>query len=225
MSKLRYVVAGLLSAAALAVVPATTAFAGVTPSPNYTPTYKPVPPPQPRQWLFDVQDSTIGGVTVNNVEGTGAIPMVNWLLSGPSSLRTFRLLGNSVTIRSAPLPFPSINLATCTVTFNQVTPFAIVAGTGIAAGARSQNGQLVLQDLVSYPYVQRGYKGQQFCPLRFVSVFTILAALRAGHPVPGLPTPTFQDLSIQGFANVTLRTAPKPYATPSVTQFITPSHT
>jgi hypothetical protein len=231
MSKLRNAAIAGIAAVALAL-PASVAFAGTTPSPSAPTTISPnfgySPPPTPvplrfRNWQFDVQKSSIGTVLVNNVEGFGAIPMLAWLNTQNSPVRdTFALGPNSVTIRHLPLPFPTIDLTTCTVEFNEVSPFSIVAGTGTAAGAISQNGLLRLQGLISYPYVKKhGYRNNnQVCPLRFVSVFAILFAIRNNLPVPGLPTPTFTDFAVQGDAQVAVPlavTPPTPY--PSKTTY------
>lgn len=224
MPRIRTLAIAALTAAAL-TVPASAALAG-TPSPSpASPTispnfgYNPTPTPVPvrfRNWQFDVQRSHISTFLINNVEGQGAIPMLNWLNTQNGPFRdTFALGPNSVTIRHNPLPFPTVDTTTCSVEFNQVSPFRIVAGTGTAAGAISRNGLLRLQGLVSYPYVNKLRYGQ-VCPLRFVSVFSILNAIRNNLPVPGLPTPTFTNFAIQGNAQVAVPlavTPPTPHPT------------
>lgn len=219
--RIRNLAIAAAAAAALLAGSVSVASAGVTPSPS-TPTispnfgYNPTPTPQPvfRNWQFDVQRSHIGLVNVNNVEGQGAIPMVAWLNTQNGPIRdTFSLGTNSVTIRHLPLPFPTIDTTTCTVEFNEVSPFRIVAGTGTAAGTISRNGLLRLQGLISYPYVKvrkYGYSQAQVCPLRFVSVFAVLLAIRNNLPVPGLPTPTFTDFAVQGDAQVAVPLAVVP---------------
>jgi hypothetical protein len=228
--RIRHLAIAAIAAAAVAIPG--TALAGVTPSPS-VPTVAPnfgynPPTPTPRlqfrDWQFDVQRSHIAAIVVNNVEGQGAIPMLNWLNTQNGQFRdTFALGLNSVTIRHQPLPFPTVDLTTCTVEFNQVSPFRIVAGTGTALGAVSRNGLLRLQEMISYPYVQRhgygyGQRARMVCPLRNVSVFAILFAIRNNLPVPGLPAPTLTSAAVQGHALVAVPRAvvpPTPYPTHS----------
>lgn len=231
--RIRHLAIAAVAAAAVAIPG--TALAGVTPSPSaptvapnfgYNPSPTPTPTLQFRDWQFDVQRSHIAAILVNNVEGQGAIPMLNWLNTQNGQFRdTFSLGPNSVTIRHQPLPFPTVDLATCTVEFNQVSPFRIVNGTGTAFGAVSRNGLLRLQELISYPYVQRhgygyGQRAKMVCPLRNVSIFAVLFAIRNNLPVPGLPTPTFTSAAVQGHALVALPRAvvpPTPYPTKTKT--------
>ena len=237
--RFRNTIIGLAAAAAL-VLPASSAFAGTTPSPTapatltpyfgYSPSPTPTPRPVFRNWQFDVQESAIGGINVNNVEGQGAIPMVAWFNTQNSQFQdTFSRGPNSVTIRHNPLPFPTVDTVTCSVEFNQVSPFRIVHGTGTAAGAISRNGLLRLEALISYPYVSKwyGYRNVQVCPLRFINPFTLLFFIRNNLPVPGLPTPTFTDFAVQGDALVALPVQlpvqPTPYPTPTKTATYAPT--
>lgn len=227
--RIRIMAIAAVSAAAL-VIPASAAFAGNTPTP--TPTiapnfgYSPPPTPQPvqfRNWQFDLQLSNIGAVAVNNVEGFGAIPMVAWTDTQLSpTLDKFSRGANFVVVRHAALPFPSVNLRTCTLEFNQTARFRIVASGGTAARAVSRNGLYVLQGLLSFPYVRSHYA--QVCPLRFVNLFALLLALRSNSPtLPGnLPAPTFNDFGVQGDAQVALAAVPTP---PIVTPTPYPTHT
>ncbi len=227
--KIRTLAIAVFTAAALAI-PATAAFAGGTPTPN--PAGSTVSPnfgynPQPvqfRNWQFDLQLSNIGAVNVNDVEGVGAIPMVAWTDTQLSpTLDKFSRGGNFVVVRHAALPFPSVNLTTCTLEFNQVAPFRIVASSN---GAISRNGLYVLQGLISFPYVNRhsqysdsqsrSIHDKQVCPLRFVNLFALLQQLRGNSQnLLGLPAPTFDDFGVQGDAQVSVRpvVTPTPYPT------------
>ena len=229
MPKLRLCVISALAALGLAAVPATAAFAGGTPTPSpASPTISPQfgynPQPQFRNWQFDLQQSDIGAIHVNDVEGFGAIPMVAWTDTQLSqTLDKFSRGGQFVVLRHPALPFPTVNLTTCTLEFNQTAPFRIVASS---SGAISRNGLFVLQGLISFPYVnskhgqqygdqQYGKHRVQVCPLRFVSLFALLQQLRANSPnLLGLPAPTFDDFAVQGDAQVSLRNVkPTPYPT------------
>lgn len=226
--RIRRILAITAFATAGLLVPASAAFAGNTPSPSaptispnfgYSPPPTPIPTPTVfRNWQWDVQESSIGGINVNNVEGQGAIPMVAWLNTQNSQFQdTFSRGPNSVTLRHNPLPFPTVDTTTCSVEFNQVSPFRIVNGTGTAAGAISRNGLFRLEALISYPYVQKRGYGNQVCPLRFVSPLAILFAIRNNLPVPGLPTPTFTDFAVQGDAQVAVTPTVIPTPTPTKT--------
>lgn len=234
--RFRKTIVGLTAAAAIAL-PASAAFAGGTPTPTpVQPTispnfgYSPPPTPRPvfRNWQFDLQLSNIGAVAVNNVEGFGAIPMAAWTDTQLSpTLDKFSRGANFVVVRHAALPFPFVNLRTCTLEFNQTARFHIVASGGTAAGAVSRNGQYVLQGLLSFPYVSK-YRGNygngaQVCPLRFVNLFALLYALQNNSPtLPGnLPAPTFNDFGVQGDAQVSLNAVPTP---PIVTPSPTPTY-
>lgn len=239
--RFRKTIVGLTAAAAIAL-PASAAFAGGTPtpspaSPSISPNFGYRPTPQPVQyWQFDVQQSNIGLLNTNDVEGVGAIPMAAWLDTQLSpTLDRFSRGANSVTLRHAALPFPTVNLRTCTLEFNQVAPFRVVAGTGTAAGAISRRGQYVLQGLISFPYVSkhRGYGNQnaQVCPLQFVNLFSVLIAIQNNSPyLPGLPRPTFTDFAVQGDALVAVPLVspiytPTPYPTKTYAPTVSGSST
>lgn len=235
--RIRSAIIATAAAAALAI-PASAAFAGTpTPSPSaptITPNFGYSPPPTPtpvrfRNWQFDLQLSQIGAVAVNNVEGFGAIPMAAWTDTQLSpTLDKFSRGANFVVLRHAALPFPAVNLTTCTLEFNQTARFRIVASGGTAARAVSRNGLYVLQGLLSFPYVTRhgygyGHRSVQVCPLRFVNLFALLQALRNNSPnLLGLPAPTFNDFAVQGDAQVALQAVPTP---PIVTPTPTPTKT
>jgi len=213
MSRIRLCVISALAALAALALPASTAFAGTpAPTPVITPHFG-YHPQQFRNWQFDVQLSQIGAVNVNDVEGVGAIPMAAWTDTQLSPfLDKFSRGGSFVILRHPALPFPSVNLTTCTLEFNQVAPFRIVASS---SGAISQNGLYVLQGLISFPYISKHYSRAQVCPLRFVNLFALVQALRANSPnLLGLPAPSFDDFAVQGDAQVSLRNVtPTPYPT------------
>lgn len=226
------IVSAAVLAACLVAGGATAAFAGVTPSPApSTPTISPnfgyhPPKPRPKAWTFDLQQSDIalGLVNVDDVEGSGAIPMHLWRDVQLNPVTDKFVLGpNSVTIRHSPLPLPSVNLGTCTVTFDQIGHFAILRGTGTGANLRSRNGQFDLQGMVSFPTVRKlGYRAQ-VCPLAFLSPWT-LRAIIASNGSGGLPAPTFTDFAVQGSASVfsTLPVVPAPY--PTYTPTVSPTY-
>lgn len=226
MTRIRLCVISVLAALGLAL-PASAALAGQpTPTPT-VPTISPQfgynPHPQFRNWQFDLQQSNIGAFSVNDVEGVGAIPMAAWTDTQLSpTLDKFSRGALFVIVRHAPLPFPTVNLTTCTLEFNQVSRFRIVASS---SGAISRNGLFVLQGLISFPYAS-SHAGQysqhqhaQVCPLRFVNLFALVQALRAGSSnLLGLPAPTFDDFAVQGDAQVSLRNVtPTPYPSQSAT--------
>lgn len=214
MSIRKAVLIGTL-ALGLAGAGSTEAFAGTHPTP--TPT---VPVPTPvvaHPWQFDVQQSDIAGLAVNDVEGTGAIPMHRWVdvASANPAIDTFQLGANSVTLRHSRLrdALLDVNPYTCTATVNQLGRFRIIRGTGTGANLRSLNGRFVLEGLLSFPLTRSG-----FCVLRFAGSGRILRAIEAGLPVLGV-SPTFTDFSVQGRAQVfrVAPPAPRPFFTPSDT--------
>jgi hypothetical protein len=195
------------------------AFAGGTPAPvpatvppTTTPTTNPVitphfgfHPPVVQPWQFDVQESSIGGVNVDDVEGSGALLMHLWTDNQLSPvLDRFQLGANSVTLWHQALPLPAVDLRTCTVTFDQQDArFAIVAGAGTGAHLRSLNGRFDLLGMVSFPLV----RGR--CPLAFISPFTIRSAIAHNRLGSTLPVPSFTDFAVQGRADV-VRVTPVP---------------
>jgi hypothetical protein len=188
---------------------ATAARAGDTPTPEPTVStqapqfgYHPV---RARDWLFDVQQSDIAGLAVDDVEGTGAIPMSRWIdVQLSDNVDRFQRGPNSVTLWHDGLDLAAltVNRYTCTVTFDQPDGrFRILSGTGTGAGLRSVNGRFDLTGLISFPLVfkHRHEIGLSVCPLVFLGDGTILRLILAGR---GLPAPTFTDFSVQGRAQV-----------------------
>jgi hypothetical protein len=225
ITKLKAAAAGLLSLG-LVAGGAVAASAGVTPSPSATATPSPNFGYHPKHvrvtpWTFDLQQSDIAGLAVNDVEGAGAIPMSRWTDTQLApDVDRFSLGGNSVTLLHDPLPVPDVNLRTCTVTFSQPAGrFRIIAGTGTGAGLRSLGGQFDLTGLVSFPLVgkHRYGGGLMVCPLRFLSPGTILRVIESGVPVRGLPAPVFTDFAVQGSADVFRVPVRVPVVPPSYT--------
>jgi hypothetical protein len=213
--------AGITVAAVAAVGPA--AFAGQVPTP--APSVQPISPhfgfhpPVVQPWQFDVQESNIGTINVDDVEGSGALPMAAWHdVQLSPVLDRFQLGANSVTLWHEALPLPTVNLRTCTVTFDQQDArFAIVSGAGTGAHLRSLNGRFNLLGMVSFPLV-RGH-----CALRFISPFTIRSAIIHNRLGSVLPRPSFTDFAVQGRADV-VRVTPTPVY-PSYTPTTTPTTT
>ena len=226
MSKLKVLaMAGVT--AAVVVGSASAAFAGQVPtptpsqsgsqstsqSPSVTPVITPhfgFHPPVVRPWQFDVQQSTIGNINIDDVEGSGALTMQAWQdVQLSPVLDRFQLGANSVTLWHEPLPAPAVNVRTCTVTFDQQNVrFAIVAGTGTGAHLRSFGGRFNLLGMVSFPLV-RGH-----CPLGFISPYSIRSAIVHNRLGSVLPRPSFTDFAVQGRADVLL---PAPVVTPTPT--------
>lgn len=222
MFRFRMLAAAGVAAVAVAGTSAT-AFAGTTPVPTPAPQITPhfgFHPPVVQPWQFDVQESSIGGINVDDVEGTGALLMHLWHDNQLSPvLDKFQLGANSVTLWHEALPLPTVNLRTCTVTFDQQDArFAIVAGTGTGAHLRSFGGRFNLLGMVSFPLVHR------HCPLAFLSTYTIRSAIVHNRLGSVLPEPSFVDFAVQGRADV-VRVTPRvvtpfpshPQYTPSAT--------
>jgi len=232
MSRFRALAAVSAAALALGLVTwgATAASAGETPPPTDTPTVSPQfgyhPQPRARDWTFDVQQSDIAGLAVDDVEGQGAIPMTRWAdIQLSNNVDRFQRGPNSVTLWHDGLDLASIdvNRYTCTVAFNQPDGrFRIIAGTGTGAGLRSLNGRFDLEGLISFPLVgghpRYGHDGGlRVCPLAFLSDGRILRLILLGR---GLPAPTFTDFSVQGRAQVfAVPVRPVPYPTPTQTYY------
>jgi hypothetical protein len=213
------VVSGI-SALALAAA-GTTAFAGTTPTPHDTPTvspnfgYSPPPTPRPvqlRDWQFDLQQSQIDVTQVNDVDGFGAVPFNGWTdVQLSPNVDRFQRGGNSITLWHDSLPFPTVEADTCTINFDQNEgSFRVIAGTGIGAGWRSVNGRFNLRGVISV----RDRNG--VCPLRFVSLGTILRDVEFNRPLPGQVT--FADFAVQGDAKLfrTVQPLPVPHPTRTV---------
>jgi len=206
MSK-RSIVAALSLAAGLTLAGTATASAHVSgdPTPYPTPTQqvcdqspapvylsayhgnRPSPRPQcrPALWQFDFTGSQIDGLTLNDVRGVGAIPMSRWQETDVNPfVSEFSRGANNVFLLHQRLPFPNINLGTCTATFDQVGTFRVLRGAGTGANFRVVPGtsQYILRGLVSVDLVQRhGYLDRRHhrqnvvCPLQFVNPFTLRA--------------------------------------------------
>jgi hypothetical protein len=195
--------------------------AGETPGPVVTPTVSPnfgyhPKPVRSRDWTFDVQQSDIAGLSVDDVEGAGAIPMNRWAdVQLSNNVDRFQLGGRSVTLWHDGLDLAAltVNRYTCTVTFDQPDGrFRILNTTGLGAQLRSRNGQFDLEGLISFPLVSKHRDGGlSVCPLSFLSDGRILRLILAGY---GLPAPTFTDFAVQGRASVfALPVRPVPYPT------------
>jgi hypothetical protein len=227
-----------LAAGAVVALTATTvpsAFAGTpTPEPSVSTNFG-TPPPKPvirvRDWEFDVQQSDIGGLAVNDVEGRGAIPMSRWTDDQSSNnVDTFRLGGRFVTLWHDGLDQAAmdVNTYTCTVTFDQPNGrFRILRTGGLGAQLRSVNGQFDLQGELSFPLVSKHVRhgddsDVSVCPLSFLSRGQILRIILFGGRQ--LPEPVFSDFAVQGRAGVfALPTRPVPHPTPTKTDTYAPT--
>jgi hypothetical protein len=197
----RFAGIGVLSAGLIAGS-ATAAFAGGTPTPS------PVTPYPTHHhhvrvtpWQFDLQESDIGTIHVNDVEATLPLLAHGWTDTqlSPNVDKFHDATGDSVTLRHDSIAGASeqVNLQTCTVTLDQPNGrFSILADTGTDAGFRSVpgSGHFDLNAMFSWSLV-RGH-----CPLAFVSPRTILRDLAYGGG--SLPRPTFNDVNVQGEALV-----------------------
>lgn len=202
---------GLVVAAGTAVaLPASGAFAGVTPSPSPSYTHStppPVPVPVRANWTFDGtqlfvnRGPVLPDLNINNVEGRGALLMRGWQdVNSPNpAIDTFRLGINSVTLLHNPLSQANfqVDTYTCTVKFDQTGRFRILRGTGTGAGLQSRHGVFELNGLASYPLTRN-----QVCVLRFVSLRTIVRAVQNGSPLLGVSPAEF-SADFQGRALVT----------------------
>ena len=211
----------------------TAAYAGVTPAPADPSTDTPAtvapnfgyhpPKVQLRDWQFDLQQSDINALAVNDVEGVGAIPMNRWTDTQLSpNVDRFSRGGNSVTIWHDALPEPTVELDTCTINFDQNEgDFRILRGTGTGAGLRSVNGHFDLRGVISVRNVRvkhdrYGRSLATVCPLSFVSTRQILRDVLYNRPLPGAVT--FNDFAVQGDAQVfRVPVRVKPYVSPTET--------
>lgn len=210
MSKRIRIAAAAAIAAGLVAGTAATASAhvvGDTPSPS--PTQQTVTPYPTHHghvttpWQFDLQQSDIGLINVNDVEATSPIRAQAWRdVQLSPTLDKFVRGPNSVTLRhdSIGLADITVNRYTCTVTLDQPNGrFRIVNGTGTGAGFQSFNGRFDLTAEFSWNLV-RGH-----CPLAFLSSQFILRQLANGGHL--LPQPSFDDVAVQGRAQL-VRSAP-----------------
>ena len=242
MSRSRFCAAAVAAALAAGLVTwgAAAARAGDTPTPPPTvsPTISPnfgyhPPKVQVRPWQFDLQQSDIGGIHVNDVEGFGRLAFANWTDTQLSpNLDRFSLGGNSLTLWHDALPDPSLDVKDCTITFSQPDGrFRIVASTGVFAGVRSVNGTFNLQGLISLSEVKVKKYGRDYrwdygrataCPLQFLTPGRVRYLVEYNLPL-GAPV-TFDDFAVQGEAGVfavPVRVKPYPVPYPSATETIT----
>jgi hypothetical protein len=225
MSKRSNTIAAAVLAAGLVAGTAATASAHVVGSPTPAPSQQQQDYQRhkdhvrPTPWQFDLQQSQIGAVSVNDVEATNPLPAVGWTDDqlNPFVDRFHDATGDSVTLRHTSIASANINvnLPTCTVTLDQIGRFSIIADTGTDAGFRSVpgSGTFDLNAMFSWNLV-RGH-----CPLVRVSPRSILRELTlGGHR---LPAPSFNDVNVQGEALVFKVTPPihifTPTASPSET--------
>jgi hypothetical protein len=240
MFTIRSMAIAILTVGALAI-PASGAFAGVTPTPQNTcsptaapagpsygsPTvspqfgYNPCPPPvvRPvaRDWDFDGQVSSFSGFNINNVDGRGILAFLHWQNTDLNPfVSRFALGGNSVTILRSRLPIPVINPFSCTATFFQpFGHFRLLSGTGTGANLRQvARGDFALTGTVSVDRIlaRHGYGNGTICPLLFVSPFAVRAAVEGNLPIAG-QLPRLIDFSFQGHTRL-LRVVPVVIPTP-----------
>ena len=212
MFRFRTVAFAAVVAAGVTAGTVTAASAG-TPSPSPSPVSVPVHHRvAATPWQFDLEQSDIGAVHVNDVEATGPILAHAWTDTQLSpNVDKFSLGANSVTLRHDSLLGARIseNLRTCTVTLDQPNGrFRIIAGTGTGAHFVSLNGRFDLQAMFSFPLITRHHR--TVCPLVFVNRFVLLRELALNGPV-NLPAPTFDNVSVQGRADL-LRVIPHVFA-------------
>ena len=196
---------------------ATAAFAGGTPTPvptQQTVTPYPVHHAAPVPWQFDLEQSDLGAVHVNDVEATFPIVAHGWTDTqlSPNVDKFHDAAGDSVTVwhTSIAQSFVQENLRTCTVTLDQPRGFfRIIAGTGTGAHFRSLRGQFDLEAMFSFPLRPR----TGVCPLAFIGPRTVLRELTYGGSL--LPQPTFDDVAVQGRADL-VRVAPIHIFAPTV---------
>jgi hypothetical protein len=163
-------------------------------------------------WQFDLQQSDIGAIHVNDVEATLPLLANGWT---DTQLSPFRdkfhdATGDSVTLRHDSIAGANVNvnLRTCTVTLDQTGQFSILADTGTDAGFRSVpgSGQFDLNAMFSWNLV-RGH-----CPLAYLSPRAIVRDIVNGGSL--LPAPSYDNVSVQGEALVFRVTPPIHIFTP-----------
>jgi hypothetical protein len=214
-SKIRLAVTTAI-AAGLTLAGSTAAFAG-TPSPSpsqQTVTPNPHHHARAALWQFDFTGANIDGLQLNDVRGTGPIPMTRWQETDNSPFTsTFSNGPNSVTLRHNRLPLPDLNLRTCTATFDQLGTFRIIRGTGTGAGFAVVPGTSVytLRGLVSIDKIT--LRNRTVCPLQFVSPWQVRASLERNLRIAG-QVPSLVDFDVQGNAQL-VRVRPVPAPTPT----------
>jgi hypothetical protein len=207
-----------------------------TPAPVSTDTVTPSGTPQfgyhpprvrARDWQFDLRQSDGDGLSLNDVQGFGALAFSRWQNTDLSpNVSRFSLGGNSITLwhDSLRLADLDVNRRTCTINFDQHRgAFRILSATGIFAGARTVpfSGQFDLQGMISVQNVpvrhhKDGIRGRDtICPLVFRSDGSILRAVLLNRSLGGVVT--MDSFSVQGDALVVRPRPvhPKPYVTPT----------
>lgn len=121
------------------------------PSANFLPVPTPTitPTVAPRPETFAIQLNSLGtnfARATGPVNGTGSDVQVNTFLD------RLRLpnAANRVNLFHPSLPAPSINLSTCTATYNQTAPWAFAGGTGVNLHATG-SGTYRLAALFAFP--------------------------------------------------------------------------
>jgi len=214
-SKIRWAATAAL-AAGLTLAGTTAAFAG-TPSPSpsqQTVTPNPHHHVRAALWQFDFTGANIDGLQLNDVRGTGPIPMTRWQETDNSPFTsTFSNGANSVQLRHNRLPLPVLNIPLCTATFDQLGTFRIINGTGTGAGFRVVPGtsQYILRGLVSVDRINLRHR--TVCPLQFVSPWQVRASLENNQRIAG-QVPALVDFDVQGNAQL-VRVRPLPTPTPT----------
>jgi len=203
--------AGLVGASAL------TASAGVTPSPEPTPTTFHVKHPRLAPEQFDI--------TVTNLDPAGDVeafgPVAMHLGTDASSVLRDVLAdsaGDTVNVDRAELPLPTIDLGTCSLLFSQThAPWQFNGGTGIWQRATG-SGIFDLVGLVSYrQIIKRGWDWERprvKCPLQFVT--PSFARWSIEHNGRGLPRPVIYEFGVQATGNAAVQRVriPGPCDTP-----------
>jgi hypothetical protein len=221
-------------AAGLTLAGSTAAFAGETPSPSPSQQTQTVFPGHHHHvraalWQFDFTGANIDGLQLNDVRGTGPIPMTRWQETDNSPFTsTFSNGPNSVQLLHNRLPLPVINLGTCTATFDQIGTFRIINGTGTGAGFRVVPGtsQFILRGLVSFDQVSlRHHHRAAVCPLRFVNPWTLRFLVEHNNLRIAGQLASLVDFDVQGNAEL-VRVRPVVTPTPTPTgpgHFFAPS--
>jgi hypothetical protein len=219
-SKIKWI-AGTLLAAGLTLSGTTAAMAGTpSPSPSQQTTY----PDHHKHvraalWQFDFTGANIDGLVLNDVRGTGPIPMTRWQETDNSPFTsTFSRGPNSVQLLHNRLPLPVINLGTCTATFDQIGQFRIINGTGTGAGFRVVPGtsQYIVRGTISFDKVSLRKHRVEVCPLQFVNPFIVRSLVEHNHiSLLGQPA-SLVDFDVQGNAQlVSVRPVIIPTPTPT----------
>jgi len=205
--------AGLVGASAL------TASAGVTPSPEPTPSTFHVKHPRLAPEQFDF--------TVTNLDPTGDVeafgPVAMHLGTDNSDTPTVDTfsdgLGDTVHVDHARLPLPVVDLRTCSLVFTQLdAPWQFDGGTGRWAGATG-SGVFDLVGLVSFREIVKKRwdwdRPRVRCPLQFVTPG--FARWSIEHNGSGLPVPVIFEFGVQAAGNAAVREVRRPEPCPTET--------